>query len=78
VSRALTWPAPHLVTPPSPDAPRPRTSIGMAATENADRAAYQSARTPTRDGRAAELPLTLAEAWAEAERIRPGLFGDNR
>jgi hypothetical protein len=50
---------------PTP-APSPRASIGMASTENADRAAYQSARS--RDGFLAPLPLTLAEALAEAEK----------
>jgi hypothetical protein len=43
-----------------------RIEHGTASMENADRAAYQSARTPTRDGRPAPLPLTLAEALAEA------------
>jgi hypothetical protein len=45
-----------------------KASIGMAATENAARAAYQSARTKLPDGGVAPLPLTLAEALAEAEK----------
>lgn len=44
----------------------PKAPIGMASTENADRAAYQSARV--RAGCALPpLPYTLAEALAEAE-----------
>ena len=48
---------------------RVRIPIGAAPLENAQRAAYQSARC--RDGYVAPLPLTLAEAWAEAERMNP-------
>jgi hypothetical protein len=44
--------------------PASSTRIGEAVLENADRAAYQSART--KDGHLAPLPLTLAEALAEA------------
>lgn len=46
--------------------PSPRVSIGEAAMENAARAAYQSARS--RDGYLAPLPMTLAEALAEASQ----------
>jgi len=45
--------------------PRPSAPIGEAAMENAARAAYQSAHT--KDGQVAPLPLTLAEAWLEAQ-----------
>jgi hypothetical protein len=40
--------------------------IGAAALENFARYAYQSAHTPTADGRVAPLPLTLDAALAEA------------
>jgi hypothetical protein len=52
-----------------PRQPRQRIHIGAAPLENAQRAAYQSARC--RDGHVAPLPLTLAEAWAEADRMNP-------
>lgn len=47
-----------------PARPVSRTPIGAAALENADRAAYQSARCI--NGYLAPMPLTLAEAWEEA------------
>jgi hypothetical protein len=47
---------------------------GGAALENHARVAYQSAHT--RDGRVPPLPLTLADAWAEAALINPGRYGD--
>lgn len=52
-----------------PAAPQPRVPIGAAALENADRVAWQSART--RDGAVAPLPLTEAQAWAEALSLLP-------
>lgn len=50
----------------------PRASIGGAALENAERAAWQSARV--RSGAPLPpLPLTEAQAWAEARALRPDL-----
>lgn len=51
--------------------PPVRGEIGGAALENAARAAWQSSRSGAHG--LAPLPLTEAQAWAEARLLRPDL-----
>lgn len=66
---------PFLRAVPKPKAPEPLTEPvlgyvphGGATLENHDRTVYQSARTRI-GGTVPPLPLTEAQAWAEAEAI---------